>query len=41
MGNSWLTSRDMGTVTMPARWPENQKLATWVVNQRVLQKKDI
>ncbi len=23
---------------MPARWPENQKLATWVVNQRVLKR---
>jgi superfamily II DNA or RNA helicase len=27
-----------GKRDMPARWPENQKLATWVVNQRVLQK---
>ncbi|MDD5140399.1 MAG: Helicase associated domain protein [Verrucomicrobiales bacterium] len=27
-----------GNRDMPARWPENQKLATWVVNQRVLQK---
>jgi len=27
-----------GNQDMPARWPENQKLATWVVNQRVLQK---
>lgn len=27
-----------GNRDMPARWPDNQKLATWVVNQRVLQK---
>lgn len=26
------------TCDMPARWAENQKLATWVVNQRVLQR---
>jgi len=27
-----------GNCDMPARWDENQKLATWVVNQRVLQR---
>jgi len=27
-----------GNCDMPARWPKNQKLATWVVNQRVLWK---
>lgn len=27
-----------GKRDMPARWAENQKLATWVVNQRVLQR---
>jgi superfamily II DNA or RNA helicase len=27
-----------GKIDMPARWPENQKLATWVVTQRVLQR---
>ena len=27
-----------GNCDMPARWPENQKLATWVVNQRVLKR---
>lgn len=27
-----------GSCDMPARWDENQKLATWVVNQRVLQR---
>jgi len=27
-----------GKRDMPARWDENQKLATWVVNQRVLQR---
>ena len=27
-----------GNRDLPARWPENQKLATWVVNQRVLQR---
>ena len=27
-----------GTCDVPARWPENKKLATWVVNQRVLQR---
>ncbi len=30
--------RDRGNCDMPARWSENQKLATWVVNQRVLQR---
>ena len=30
-----------GNRDMPARWPENQKLATWVVNQRVLQKEGV
>jgi superfamily II DNA or RNA helicase len=29
-----------GNCDMPARWPANQKLATWVVNQRVLQKEN-
>ncbi len=27
-----------GKIDMPARWPENQKLATWAVNQRVLKR---
>ena len=27
-----------GNQDMPARWPQNQKLATWVVNQRVLKR---
>ncbi|MBI3880832.1 MAG: Helicase associated domain protein [Verrucomicrobia bacterium] len=27
-----------GSCDMPARWDENQKLATWAVNQRVLQR---
>lgn len=27
-----------GSCDMPARWDEDQKLATWVVNQRVLQR---
>lgn len=27
-----------GNCDMPARWNENQKLATWVVNQRVMQR---
>jgi superfamily II DNA or RNA helicase len=30
--------KEHGNCDMPARWPANQKLATWVVNQRVLKK---
>lgn len=30
--------QEHGGCDMPARWEENQKLATWVVNQRVLQR---
>ncbi len=32
--------KEHGNCDMPARWPANQKLATWVVNQRVLQKEN-
>ena len=30
--------KEHGNCDMPARWPANPKLATWVVNQRVLKK---
>ena len=30
--------KEHGDCDMPARWPANQKLATWVVNQRVLKR---
>lgn len=46
IGESWFGrygqliayKHEHGSCDMPARWDEDQKLATWVVNQRVLQR---